>query len=103
MPWVALVLLVCVSVPVWPQASSSTGAIEGWIVDASQAAVAIAPVEVRNQGTGLTRRVESDARGYYRVGELPVGDAGGSWASSSCFLLDPKRRTIQVLWTRQKA
>ena len=72
-PWVALLLLFCASVPVWPQASSSTGSVEGWIVDASQASVVNAHVEARNQETGLTRSVESDARGYYRVGELPVG------------------------------
>ena len=68
-----LLLLLGVGCPVWSQTSSSTGAVEGWIVDASQASVVSAHVEARNQETGLTRSVESDARGYYRIGELPVG------------------------------
>ena len=68
-----ILLLLVPSIPVWPQTSSSTGAVEGWIVDTSQASVVNAHVEARNQETGLTRSIESDARGYYRVGELPVG------------------------------
>jgi hypothetical protein len=64
---------VAVCCPVWPQTSSSTGALEGWIVDTSQASVGSARVVARNQETALTRIAESDARGYYRIGDLPVG------------------------------
>ena len=69
----ALWLLLSVCYPVWPQTSSSTGAVGGWIIDSSQAPLGSAHVVVRNQETGLTRAGEGDALGYYRIGELPVG------------------------------
>src|SRR6516162_8527827 len=69
----ALYFALAVSGPAWPQASSSGGAVEGWIFDASTASVVSAHVEARNQETGLTRLAESDGRGYYRINDLPVG------------------------------
>src|SRR5215469_2355848 len=58
----------------WAQVSSAAGAIEGWVLDEFMSAVAGAQVKVRKPLTGLTRVVETDARGYYHIADLPVGE-----------------------------
>src|SRR5215469_4062084 len=55
------------------QTSSSSGNVEGWVYDTQAAPVAGGQIEVRNQQTGLTRSAEANDRGYYRIGDLPVG------------------------------
>ena len=55
------------------QTSSSTGAVEGWVFDVSQTAVAGVHVEARSQQMGLARVAQTDPSGYYRIGDLPVG------------------------------
>lgn len=49
-------------------------AIEGTVSDASGAAVPGAMVTVKHLETGLTRAVDADAAGNYRIEPLPVGE-----------------------------
>jgi hypothetical protein len=50
------------------------GRFSGAVLDTSGAAVPGATVTVVNLGTGLTRTVNTDARGFYVVTDLPVGN-----------------------------
>lgn len=54
-------------------AQSRTGSLEGSIVDSGGAAIAGAPVAARNLDTDQTRSTRSDARGAYRLLDMPVG------------------------------
>ncbi|PYX97889.1 MAG: TonB-dependent receptor [Acidobacteria bacterium] len=51
-----------------------TGRFSGTVVDTSGAAIPGVTVAVVNLGTGLTRTVTTDARGFYVVTDLPVGN-----------------------------
>jgi len=51
-----------------------TSAIEGRVVDPSDAGIPKAMVTVENQATGLKRVVEASEVGYYRVGSLSPGN-----------------------------
>src|SRR6266705_6664773 len=55
------------------QTSRVAGAIQGSVVDQTGSAVAGAIATLRNQGTNQTRTISSNAEGFFRVGELPVG------------------------------
>src|SRR5450759_4575093 len=55
------------------QTSRVAGAIQGSIVDQSGSAIAGASVTVRNQGTNQTRTMLTNAQGFFRAAELPVG------------------------------
>ena len=55
------------------QTSRVAGAIQGSIVDQSGGAIAGASITVRNQGTNQTRTMLTNAQGFFRAGELPVG------------------------------
>jgi hypothetical protein len=55
------------------QTSRVAGALQGSIVDQSGSAIAGATVTVRNQGTNQTRTMLTNAEGFFRAGELPVG------------------------------
>jgi hypothetical protein len=72
--FVCLGLAATLAPPVFSQVSLGTGAIEGFIQDASGAAVPGAQVEVRNVGTGLTRAGSTDMTGRYTMLSLPVGE-----------------------------
>src|SRR5437870_3857207 len=52
----------------------ATGSISGTVADASGAAIPDAAVQVKNVGTGITRAVQSDDQGRYRLPELAIGD-----------------------------
>lgn len=68
----ALVGLIALSnCPVFAQGFSAT--ITGTVQDSSGAAVAGAAVTVKHLETGLTRTVETDSNGSYRITSLPVG------------------------------
>lgn len=54
-------------------AQGFTAAITGTVQDTSGAAVAGAKVTVKHTETGLTRTVETDSNGTYRVPSIPVG------------------------------
>ena len=55
------------------QTSRVAGGIQGSVMDQSGGAVASATVTARNQDTNQARTVSTNAEGYFRVGELPVG------------------------------
>jgi len=55
------------------QTSRVGGTLEGTIKDSTRAAVPEAEVRLRNTETNQTRSVASDAKGYFRLNELPVG------------------------------
>jgi len=70
-----LAAVVCASF-VTPAMAQMTiaGRFSGAVLDTSGAAVPGATVTVVNLGTGLTRTVNTDARGFYVVTDLPVGN-----------------------------
>src|SRR5216684_4139352 len=55
------------------QTSRVAGAIQGSVVDQTGSAVAGASVTVRNQATNQARTILTNAEGFFRAGELPVG------------------------------
>ena len=55
------------------QTSRVAGAVQGTVVDQTGGAVAAATVTLRNQGTNQTRTIVTNAEGFFRAGELPVG------------------------------
>ena len=54
--------------------STTDGAIGGTVFDAQGAVVPNATITVSNNGTGATKSVTTDARGYYHVAQLQPGD-----------------------------
>jgi hypothetical protein len=55
------------------QTSRVAGALQGNVADQTGSTVAGAKVTLRNQGTNQTRTLLTDAEGFFRAGELPVG------------------------------
>jgi outer membrane receptor protein involved in Fe transport len=55
------------------QTSRVAGAVQGTVVDQTGGAVAAATVTLRNQGTNQTRTIVTNGEGFFRAGELPVG------------------------------
>ncbi|HVH87000.1 MAG TPA: TonB-dependent receptor, partial [Terriglobales bacterium] len=70
---IAVMLWVGIALPVQGQ-MTITGRFSGTVVDMSDAAVPGAIVTVTNLGTGLSRTVTTDGRGFFVVTDLPVGD-----------------------------
>ena len=74
--WASLLLGCCAAGVVaraWGQ-TSVDGAISGFVVDASEAALAGAVVEVQNVSTGLERWVTTGRGGEFMVTSLPPGE-----------------------------
>jgi len=57
----------------WPQASATTGQIEGLVSDPTGAVVAGVAVQARNVETGFERHATTDETGLYRLVLLPLG------------------------------
>src|SRR5579884_2703056 len=55
-------------------AQSDRGVITGTITDPQGAVIANAPVQARNQNTGLPYEAQSTATGNYSLSELPAGN-----------------------------
>ena len=55
------------------QTSRVAGAVQGNVVDQTGGAVTAATVTLRNQSTNQTRTMVTNADGFFRAGELPVG------------------------------
>lgn len=70
-PWLYVVAFVILSLPV--AAQSTTGTIQGTVRDNQEAVVPGATVTVRNVQTNAVRTVTTDAAGYYRFLNMPVG------------------------------
>jgi hypothetical protein len=67
-------LLLCgLATVAWPQASGTTGQIEGVVSDATGAVLPAVVVRVRNTGTGFERSTRTDDTGLYRLVLLPLG------------------------------
>lgn len=73
--WLRLsfVSVVVLSLACAAQTSRVAGAIQGSVEDQTGGAVVGARVTVRNQGTNQTRTTSTNADGFFRAGELPVG------------------------------
>jgi hypothetical protein len=65
--------VVLASAPLIASAQSVSGTILGTVTDSSGAVVSNAKVTVTNEGTGLTRTIESDSNGEYVVPSIPTG------------------------------
>lgn len=66
-------LLCALSVCSFAQSESGSAALEGQITDPNAQAIGGATVTVRNQETGYTRRLTTDARGQFIASVMPVG------------------------------
>ncbi len=55
------------------QTSRVAGAIQGSVVDQTGGGVAGAIATLRNLGTNQARSISTNAEGFFRAGELPVG------------------------------
>jgi hypothetical protein len=53
---------------------STTATIIGTVTDSSGAAIAVASVQVKNTGTGITLNTTTDAQGRFRVPNLNIGN-----------------------------
>ncbi len=72
-PSLAGVVILAVAFSCAAQTSRVAGAIQGSVVDQTGGAVAGAIAMLRNQGTNQTRSISTNAEGFFRAGELPVG------------------------------
>jgi len=71
-PWGVVLLCLLFSETAWSQVS--TGTISGTVKDTSGAAVPAVRVVVLNEGTGISRTVETDAEGGYTAPSLSLGN-----------------------------
>lgn len=55
------------------QTSRVAGAVQGTVIDRTGSAVAGAALTLRNPATNRTRTTSTDLAGFFRVGEIPVG------------------------------
>src|SRR5438876_7392545 len=67
------VVILAVAFSCAAQTSRVAGAIQGSVVDQTGSAVAGAIATLRNQGTNQTRTISTNAEGFFRAGEIPVG------------------------------
>ena len=70
---VLLVALLAIHAPLSAAAQSVSGTILGTVTDSSGSVIPNAKVTIVNEGTGLTRTVETDANGEYTVPSVPTG------------------------------
>lgn len=73
---VVVAVLVMTAMPALVTAQVTTALVQGQVLDETKGVLPGATVTVRNENTGLTRSVTTDARGYYRVAALPPGIYG---------------------------
>ncbi|MET0553508.1 MAG: TonB-dependent receptor, partial [Vicinamibacteria bacterium] len=71
--WLLVALLAVLPAPLYAQAQSAGGAIEGTVTDESGAVLPGATVTVRHQATGIVRETTTDGVGVFRAPLLPVG------------------------------
>ena len=70
---VLLAALLAIFLPMYAAAQSVSGTILGTVTDSSGSIIPGAKVTIVNEGTGLTRTVQSDANGEYTAPSLPTG------------------------------
>ena len=59
--------------PIWAQSLAGLGAISGTVQDTTNATIPAALVTVSNPEKGITRRLETNASGYFLAPSLPPG------------------------------
>jgi hypothetical protein len=67
------IVILAIALSCAAQTSRVAGAVQGSVVDQTGGFVVAATVTLRNQGTNQTRTTVTSAEGFFRVGELPVG------------------------------
>lgn len=72
--WSAELAVVAFATLLTAQTSRVAGAVQGSVIDQTGSAVAGASVTLRNPATNQTRTTSTDLLGFFRVGELPVGE-----------------------------
>ena len=70
---VPLAALLALFVPVYVAAQSVSGTILGTVTDTSGSVIPSAKVTIVNEGTGLTRTVQTDTNGEFTAPSLPTG------------------------------
>ena len=70
---ICLLVSFVLSLPVLAQTQSTTGTIEGTVLDANGAALPGASVEVKNSATNFTKTIETDEDGRFVLLSLPPG------------------------------
>jgi hypothetical protein len=70
---VLLTLLVALLLPMYAAAQTVSGTILGTVTDSSGSVIPNAKVTIVNEGTGLTRTVQTDTNGEYTAPSLPTG------------------------------
>src|SRR5512132_3090187 len=70
---VPLAAFLALLLPIYAAAQSVSGTILGTVTDSSGSVIPNAKVTIVNEGTGLTRTVQTDANGEYTVPSLPTG------------------------------
>jgi hypothetical protein len=89
----ALIVVVLLAVPAPAQVDVTTGRIAGVITDENGQPVPGVTVQAKSRGTGLTLVQVTDARGLYRILNMPVG----AWdVSASVSGFQRQTRTVNV-------
>jgi len=70
---VPLAVLLALFLPTYAAAQTVSGTILGTVTDSSGSVIPNAKVTIVNEGTGLTRTVQTDANGEYTAPALPTG------------------------------
>lgn len=70
----ALVALLLFLLPFGAYAQDATGRIAGVVTDPSGSIIPNATVTVTNVGTNISKQVTTDAKGFYEVRQLPIGN-----------------------------
>jgi len=70
---VQLAALLVLILPTYAAAQSVSGTILGTVTDSSGSVIPSAKITIVNEGTGLTRTVQTDANGEYTMPSLPTG------------------------------
>jgi Carboxypeptidase regulatory-like domain/TonB dependent receptor/TonB-dependent Receptor Plug Domain len=68
-----LTIVLCVVLASFGQSQSTTGLIQGTIIDSNGAVVAGAKVSIKNTDTGFERSVSSNSDGFFSAPLLPLG------------------------------
>ena len=71
--WLLFLVVLCLSNSAFAQSQSSTGNIEGRVTDPNGAAVPNVTVMATNLATGLSKNVQTNEAGIYRITFLPPG------------------------------
>ncbi len=93
---IAVFVMFVLSLAVPLMAQSDRATITGTIKDATQAVVPGVRVEVTNVGTNDVQITTSDGNGFYRVGNLPVGNYAVSFSAPGFKSLERKGITLLI-------